>query len=121
MAGTLIKRQIYGNYKDHEQELVFRSQDPLHERKPTPEPAVIGDYRINFVEKMFGGYIANIIRTDGIVVVRGARISRFRQNEYHDPSSDTAVLVKLSLIEGNILQVTAFEEAKGWEPGKDGS
>jgi hypothetical protein len=106
------QKMAYGMYVDHEKEISFPSRPPLlDDRRSVPETVVIGNYRISFLDKVFGGYEVNIVRTDGTVIARNAKISRFSQKQFNDPSTDTTVYIKLSLCDGAIIMLTAFEEA----------
>jgi hypothetical protein len=111
MVHLPIKRLLYGEWKDHEKELSFPSVQ-RHSGAELPDTVVIGSYKISFTGKVFGGYEANIVRTDGVVVARGAKVSRFSQKQYLDPETDTFVYIKLSLVDGATLIFTAFDVAE---------
>jgi hypothetical protein len=112
MALPPKQRTFYGRYVDHEKELAMPSRPPLTEGPHIlPETTVVGNYRISFLGKAFGGYEVNIIRTDGIAIARNAKISRFVEKRFLEPVTDTTVYIKLNLCDSTVIRLTAFEEA----------
>jgi hypothetical protein len=106
------QRTVYGRYVDHEKELAMPSRPPLTEGPHIlPETTVVGNYRISFLGKVFGGYEVNIVRTDGIVIARNAKIRRFMEKRFLDPVTDTTVYIKLNISDSAVIRLTAFEEA----------
>ena len=111
MALTPKKMIALGRYIDHEKELTISQHPPLAEGlHAIPETAIIGNYRISFLGRVFGGFEVNIVRTDGTVITRNAKISRFIEKQFFDPVNETTVYVKLGLCNSAIIHLTAYEE-----------
>ena len=103
--------------EEHEKELRFHSYLPIVEKFPEklPRDEDIGDYRITFEKKVWGGYKVDIIRENGSEVAEGVKVRRWRETGVKDPENGNTIMLKLSLTHPQSIRVTIFKDGKDEE------
>ncbi len=97
--------------EEYERELKFFSYPLAVEKIVTrlPKSEEMGEYRVIFEDKVWGGYKVDIIRGNGSEVAKGVKVRRWRETGVKDPENGNTLMLKLSITHPQSIRVTVFK------------
>ena len=100
--------------EEHEKELRFHSYPPAVERfcEKLPKSENVGDYKVTFEERVWGGYKIDIRRKSGSEVATGVKVKKWKETKVKDPENGNTIMIKLSLMYPQTIRITVFKDGE---------
>jgi len=103
-----------GRCEEHERQLRFFSYPLAVEKIVTrlPRSEEMGDYKVIFGDKVWGGYKVDIIRKNGSEVAKEVKVRKWKETKVKDPESGNTLMLKLSFVYPQSIRVTVFKDGE---------
>jgi hypothetical protein len=100
--------------EEYERELKFFSYPLAVEKIVTrlPRSEEMGDYKVIFDKKVWGGYKVDIIRGNGSEVAKEVKVRKWKETKVKDPENGNTLMLKLSFVYPQSIRVTVFKDGE---------